>query len=119
MEKTIYTAFQGAIRERLREMRLAAGMTQRDLAKVLRRDLNMVHRLETGQRRADLAEFFWISRACGRIPRKAFLQLVTDFERLAPPHDAKRLPPGFGCRARGSCTQVSKPAHRSRRSGGA
>ena len=49
----------------LRRLREAAGMTQRDLAEVLKMHNSMVHRSEIGDRRIDPVEFVAWCQACG------------------------------------------------------
>lgn len=59
----------------LRQMRLAASMTQRDLAKTLRSTHVWVHKSEVGERRVDMAEFIDWCLACGVEPEEAVRQL--------------------------------------------
>lgn len=54
--------------ELLRELRVAAGLTQRDLAVKLRMHHSMVHRSEIGDRRIDPVEFAAWCRACNADP---------------------------------------------------
>ena len=49
-------------------MRKAAGLTQRELARRLGREPSFVARIEQGERRVDLVEFYWICRACKADP---------------------------------------------------
>jgi len=49
-------------------MRESAGLTQRDLAKLLRINHTMVHNSETAERRVDIAEFVDWADACGQDP---------------------------------------------------
>jgi predicted transcriptional regulator len=60
----------------LRDMREQAGLTQRDLAKVVRHTQPWVHKTETGDRRADITEFLSWCLACKVDPEKAFRQLI-------------------------------------------
>jgi len=52
----------------LRQLREEAGLTQRDLGKLLRLHHTIVHRAETGDRRIDPIEFIAWCRACGSDP---------------------------------------------------
>ena len=56
---------------RLREMRTQSGLTQRDLAKLIKMHNTMVHRSEIGDRRIDPIEFAEWCRACGVDPGEA------------------------------------------------
>jgi len=51
---------------RLVQMRTDAGLTQRDLAKRLKRERSFVWRIETGKRRLDVLEFYWVCKALGQ-----------------------------------------------------
>lgn len=65
----------------LRDLRSAAGLTQRALADLLERPQSWVHNCERGDRRVDLAEFVAWARACGRTPRSAlerYLRVLGD-----------------------------------------
>jgi transcriptional regulator with XRE-family HTH domain len=59
----------------LREMRTAAGLTQRDLAKNLGISHVMVHNSETAERRVDVTEFADWCLACKVDPVEAFKDL--------------------------------------------
>jgi transcriptional regulator with XRE-family HTH domain len=54
--KTIYTKEHRKLVARLREARLAAGFTQVQVAKALKRPQSFVAHLESGQRRVDFVE---------------------------------------------------------------
>jgi transcriptional regulator with XRE-family HTH domain len=47
------------------EARLAAGLTQADLARELRRPQSFVSKVESGERRLDVVEFLEVARALG------------------------------------------------------
>ncbi|HEX8555935.1 MAG TPA: helix-turn-helix transcriptional regulator [Sphingomonas sp.] len=59
----------------LREMREAAGLTQRELAKRLKLSHTMVHNSEVAERRVDVMEFIDWASACGVDPQVAFREL--------------------------------------------
>jgi len=82
VNKTIYTRQAELLRETLVEMRRKAGLTQRELAAKLGRERNFVGRLELGERRLDVVEFFWVCKACGANPAVVAQGLVRDFETL-------------------------------------
>ena len=82
VNKTIYTLQSECVREALVRMRQKAGLNQRQLARKLRREHSLVSRLELGERRVDVAEFYWICRACGAEPSKAAAALMREFARM-------------------------------------
>lgn len=51
--------------DRLREARLAAGLTQADLAKKLKRPQSYIAKIEGCERRLDVLEFLLIARCLG------------------------------------------------------
>lgn len=71
MEKSIFTRHYGALTQKLRELRVAADLTQRDLAQLLRTPQTVVARIEQGQRRVDLIEFYRICKALKVNPKQA------------------------------------------------
>lgn len=76
MEKSTFTPQYDGLRQRLRELREAAGLSQRDLAAALGREHSFVGRVEVGDRRVDLVEFCWIVEACGADPEKEARRLI-------------------------------------------
>jgi len=70
MNKTIYSRQSECVRKSLLTLRTKAGLTQRQLAGKLDRERSLVGRLELGERRLDMVEFFWLCRACGADPVK-------------------------------------------------
>jgi transcriptional regulator with XRE-family HTH domain len=79
MKKTIYTARHELLRRALVAMREGAGLNQRQLARKLHRENSFVSRIEVGQRRVDLVEFYTICGACGVDPLKAAGDLLRQF----------------------------------------
>ncbi|HEV2455006.1 MAG TPA: helix-turn-helix transcriptional regulator [Verrucomicrobiae bacterium] len=63
-------------------MRKKAGLTQRKLADKLRRERSFIARLELGERRLDMVEFFWICKACGVNAEIAARQLMHNFQEI-------------------------------------
>lgn len=61
----------------LREMREKAGLTQRQLAKIMGISHVMIHNSETAERRADISEFADWCDACGVDP----LEMFKNFQR--------------------------------------
>ena len=82
VNKTIYTQQSQCVREALVKMRQKAGLTQRQLARKLGREHSLVSRLELGERRVDVAEFYWICRACGADPSRAANVLMREFAAM-------------------------------------
>lgn len=82
MRKSTFTAPYEAFKARLVAMRTASGMTQRDLARKLEREHSFVSRIELGERRLDVVEFFWVCRACGHDPAKLAADLMREFARI-------------------------------------
>jgi len=68
MRKTIYTEQSQAIREAIRAVREKAGLSQRELGRRLGREHSFVSKLELGERRVDIVEFYWICKACEASP---------------------------------------------------
>ena len=64
MNKTIHSGQSEAVRRKIVELRTKAGLTQRELATKLGRERSLIARLELGERRLDVVEFFWLCRAC-------------------------------------------------------
>jgi transcriptional regulator with XRE-family HTH domain len=56
-------------------LREAAGYTQRELARKVRRSQWWVARIETGSRRIDVAEFILYCQGCGTDPSAAIREL--------------------------------------------
>jgi transcriptional regulator with XRE-family HTH domain len=79
MKKTIHSPRHELLRQALVAMRQGAGLTQRQLAQKLRRENSFVSRIEGGERRVDLVEFYAICEACGVDPAKAAGRLIKQF----------------------------------------
>jgi hypothetical protein len=82
VNKTIYTRQAECLREVLVQIRQKAGLTQRQLAAKLRRERNLIGRLEVGQRRLDVVEFYSICKACAADPRKIMEDLLSKFDEI-------------------------------------
>ena len=82
MEKTINSTRGKAVAERLIAIREGAELTQRALAERLEREHSFVAHCELGERRVDMAEFYWICKACGVSPYKEAASLMKAFEKL-------------------------------------
>ena len=65
------------VRDLVREIRLAAGMRQRDTAERLGRPQSFVSKYESGERRLDILEIRAVCHACG-VPLEAFVHRLED-----------------------------------------
>lgn len=86
MEKSTFSPLYGELRARLLAIRKKAGYTQRQLAERLKREPSFVARVEMGERRVDLLEFYFICRACGVSPH----QVAADIMKRFAKEDRKR-----------------------------
>jgi hypothetical protein len=68
VNKTIHSRQAELVRQTLISMRKRAGLTQRQLAAKLAREHSLVGRLELGERRLDMVEFFCWCRTCKANP---------------------------------------------------
>ena len=85
MDKAIYSKQGTCLRETIVELRRDAGLTQRQLAVKLNRAHNMIGRLELGERRLDLVEFFWLCKACGADSAAVAQKLMRKLENIQSP----------------------------------
>ena len=76
MAKALQAARYRPLPAKLREMREAAGMTQRDLAKKLKMSHTLVHASEVAERRVDVMEFADWCRACSADPADTLRDLL-------------------------------------------
>jgi len=82
MNKTIYSRQGQCLRETIVELRREAGLTQRQLAAKLKREHNLIGRLEVGERRLDVVEFYWICKACGVNPETVARKLMSRLDEI-------------------------------------
>jgi transcriptional regulator with XRE-family HTH domain len=82
VKKTIYTRQSESLCQMLAAMRKKAGLTQRQLADKLDRERSFIARLELGERRLDMVEFFWICKACGVNPEIFARQLIHKLQEI-------------------------------------
>lgn len=66
-------------------LRKRAGLTQRELAAKLNRELSFISRIEKGQRRVDLLEFAWLCRACGFDAKEEAVKIFEKIEKAPIP----------------------------------
>ena len=81
MEKTIYSANQSKLTAILIELRKEAGLTQRQLARLLKREHSFIGRIELGERRLDVIEFWEYCRICGSDPAIVAADAFRAFEQ--------------------------------------
>lgn len=79
MQKSTHSTEYGAVLEKLRKMRMDAGMTQQQLANALEREQSFVWRIEKGERRLDVVEFFWVCNALGYNAAEVYSELCIAF----------------------------------------
>lgn len=77
MTKSVFTDKYEQFRLRLIDVRKNNGLTQVQLAKKLSRPQSFVSKVERGERRLDVIEFFEVARALGIDPY-GFLKSVND-----------------------------------------
>lgn len=68
MQKSTHTAEYDALRAEIQAARAEAGLSQRELAIKLSVPHSWVSKVENGERRIDLIEFFWLIAACEADP---------------------------------------------------
>jgi transcriptional regulator with XRE-family HTH domain len=90
MLKTIHSQQGQHVRQVLIGLRKHAGLTQRQLAHKLGREHSLISRLELGERRVDVVEFFWICRACGANPARSASTLMRQLAKIGTEIPARR-----------------------------
>jgi len=81
MKKSIHTPEYAFVLKKLVKMRKEANLTNRQLAKKLNRENSFVWRIEHGERRLDIVEFFWVCEALGQKPDIIYSELVSLFKQ--------------------------------------
>ncbi len=84
MRKSTATPEYQAVTKELVRLRKAVGMTQRDLAVKLGREQSFVWRVEKGERRLDVLEFFWVCENLGADAHVVFRRLCEIFAHRRP-----------------------------------
>lgn len=79
MRKSTHSPEYAEVLNTLVSMRKAAGLTQRGLAKKLKREQSFVWRIENGERRLDVVEFHWVCNALGFDSADRFSWLAARF----------------------------------------
>ena len=81
MRKSTYSGEYASLRKRLVSTRASAGLTQRQLAKILNVPHSWIAKVESGERRIDLVEFAWFCNACGVSPATEAAQLLREWKQ--------------------------------------
>lgn len=68
--------------KKLISMRTEAGFTQQQLADALEREQSFVWRIEHGERRLDVVEFFWVCEALGQDAKAVYAELAEAFGKV-------------------------------------
>jgi transcriptional regulator with XRE-family HTH domain len=82
VDKTIFSRQSECLRTTLAALRKKAGLTQRQLAVKLSREHSLVGRLELGERRLDMVEFYQFCKACGVEPEATARKLMRKFKEI-------------------------------------
>jgi transcriptional regulator with XRE-family HTH domain len=85
MTESIHSLEYKCFLVKLVEMRKEAGMTQRDLAKILDRENSFVWRIETGKRRLDVVEFYWVCKALRQDAAVVYRKIIHEISAMPKP----------------------------------
>lgn len=92
MRKSVFSPQYELFRQMLVELRRKAGLSQRALAVRLGREHSFVARIEQGERRLDVVEFYWVCEACKVDPVRKMAELARRLKRIpgAPANQPSR-----------------------------
>ncbi|WP_037500300.1 helix-turn-helix domain-containing protein [Sphingomonas jaspsi] len=76
MPKSIFTDANQVVVDALVSARKAAGLRQEDLASKLGKNQSLISRIESGQRRLDVVEFYAVATAIGADPVELYGSIV-------------------------------------------
>lgn len=79
MIKTIHSKMSKIVSQEITEMRKKSGLTQRELAQKLGREHSLVARIELGERRVDIIEFYLICEKCQVDPYRQIKKIFDKF----------------------------------------
>ncbi len=82
MKKSIYSSEYEFVLKKLVEMRKEAGLTNRQMAAKLQRENSFIWRIEHGERRLDVVEFFWVCEALGQDAAEVYRELTEAFRNI-------------------------------------
>ena len=83
MKKSVHSSEYCFVLKKLVEMRTSAGFTQRQLAEKLNRENSFIWRIEHGERRLDVVEFFWVCEALGFDAKTVYSELADAFKNCS------------------------------------
>jgi transcriptional regulator with XRE-family HTH domain len=83
MTRSTHSKEYRALLAQIRTARENAGLSQRALASALKVPPSWVAKVEAGERRIDLVEFYWLIKACGRDPFSTCQQLFAELDAAA------------------------------------
>jgi hypothetical protein len=83
MKKSTFSPEYECVMKKLIEMRKTAGLTNRQLAEKLDRENSFVWRIEHGERRLDVVEFFWVCEALGQNAKEVYGKLADEFRKIS------------------------------------
>lgn len=78
LRKTLRTREHQLLIEVLVAARERAGISQRDLAAMIKRPRSFIGRIEAGERRVDVIEFIEIARVLGQDPRRLLGKIMQE-----------------------------------------
>ena len=82
MRKTIFSKQGKLIQDAITSVREEAGLSQRGLCRILGKEHTFISKCELGERRVDIAEFYWICKSCGANPEEEIKKLIKEFVKL-------------------------------------
>lgn len=87
MEKSIFTPEYALLRTELVKVRTNAGFTQRELAKRLNVPHSWIAKVESGERRLDFIEMYWLFLACGVEPNTVLKRVLRSLAGMKPRYE--------------------------------
>ncbi len=82
MKKTIHSKQAQIIARNIKSMRENAGLTSRQLSKILGKGHSFISNCEVGERRVDILEFYWICKTCNTSFTDEILKLGHSFDKV-------------------------------------